>query len=158
MHPATCTWKTNKFNAIVGLTSSGTIASDIITTTFFTTYVEVFLPMMQPFDGISPNSILIMDNSYWSIHHVSNVKEITCQLAIVLLFQPCWRNFFIIDCLHALLSAVTTSTCCFSFRNSSSIQASCRSDWILELCLVGPPRRRWRWEAWQFHCGSVFRS
>ena len=42
--------------------------------------------MMQTFDGISLNSILIVDNC--SIHHVSKVKELLCQLGIVLLFLP----------------------------------------------------------------------
>ena len=79
-------------NAIVGLTASGILASEIITTTtvngdvFFDYLLGSLLPMMQPFDGSSPNSILIMDNC--SIHHISKVKERAQQSGIVLLFLP----------------------------------------------------------------------
>ena len=78
-------------NAIVGLTSNGIIASEIFTTTvdgdaFFDYLRGSLLPMLQPFDGSSPNSILIMDNC--SIHHISKVKELARQSGIVLLFLP----------------------------------------------------------------------
>ena len=61
-------------NAIVELTSSGVIASEILTTTvngdaFFDFLRGNLLPMMQSFEGTSSNSVLIMDNCL--IHHVS---------------------------------------------------------------------------------------
>ena len=78
-------------NAVVGLTSSGIIASKIAQTTmngetFFDFARGSLLPMMQPFDGRSPHSILIMDNC--SIHHVAEVKNLFQQAGIVVLFLP----------------------------------------------------------------------
>ena len=87
----TCTRKLvrgKRTNAIVAMSSSGIIASQIITTTVDG---DNFLrgnlvPMMQPFDGSSPNSILIMDNC--SVHHISAVKDLLQQAGILLLFLP----------------------------------------------------------------------
>ena len=78
-------------NAIVGMSSSGIIASQIISTTvdgdaFFDFLRGNLVPMMQAFDGSSPNSILIMDNC--SVHHVSTVKNLLQQAGILLLFLP----------------------------------------------------------------------
>ena len=78
-------------NAVVGLTSSGIIASKITQTTmngdtFFDFVRSSLLPMMQQFDGSSPHSILVMDNC--SIHHVAEVKELFQGAGIVLLFLP----------------------------------------------------------------------
>ena len=54
--------------------------------TFFDFARGSLLPMMQPFDGRSPHSILIMDN--FSIHHVAEVKDLFQQAGIVVLFLP----------------------------------------------------------------------
>lgn len=78
-------------NAIVGLSSSGVMASEIISTSvngdvFFDFLRGSLIPMMQPFDGRSPHSILVMDNC--SIHHVAEVKDLLQEAGIVLLFLP----------------------------------------------------------------------
>ena len=41
---------------------------------------------MRPFDGVSPHSILIMDN--FSVHHVNEVREVLQQAGILVLFLP----------------------------------------------------------------------
>ena len=73
-----------RINAVVGLSSS---ASKIISTSmngeaFFDFFLGSLLPMMQPFDGRSPHSIIVMDNR--SIHHLLEVKEVVLQAGIVL--------------------------------------------------------------------------
>ena len=73
-------------NAIVGLSSSGVVASEIVSTSvngdaFFDFLHGNLLPMMQPFDGRSSHSILVMDNC--SIHHISEVKELLRQAGVV---------------------------------------------------------------------------
>ena len=78
-------------NAIVGLSSSGVVASEIISASvngdaFFDFVRGNLLPMMHPFDGRSSHSILVMDNC--SIHHISEVKELLRQVGVVLLFLP----------------------------------------------------------------------
>ena len=80
-----------RINAIVGLSSSGVVASEIISSSvngdaFFDFLRGNLLPMMQPFDGRSSHSILVMDNC--SIHHISEVKELLKQAGVLLLFLP----------------------------------------------------------------------
>ena len=41
---------------------------------------------MRPFDGVSPHSILIMDNC--SVHHVNEVREVLQQAGILVIFFP----------------------------------------------------------------------
>lgn len=64
------------------LKSSGTVASD-----FFYDFIRgSLIPQMNPFDGSSPKSIVIMDNC--SIHHVSEVKQLFDAVGIPVFFLP----------------------------------------------------------------------
>ena len=79
----------NRTNAIVAMSSDGVVAAELTSSTvngdsFFDFTRGSLLPLMQPFDGSSPHSVLVMDNC--SIHHTSEVKDL--QQAGVILFLP----------------------------------------------------------------------
>ena len=80
-----------RFNAIVAMSTDGVVASEIMDNTingdrFFDFIRGKLLPMMRPFDGQSPNSVLVMDNC--SIHHITEVKQFLQQSGILVLFLP----------------------------------------------------------------------
>ena len=53
----------------------------------FTTFLEHhILPIMQPFNGINPRSILVLDNA--SIHHVNKVIELINSKGVMIRFMP----------------------------------------------------------------------
>ena len=43
-------------------------------------------PVLQPFNGVNPNSIIIMDNA--TIHHVHGVVELLESLGVLVYFLP----------------------------------------------------------------------
>ena len=43
-------------------------------------------PLMQPLNGVNPNSIIIMDNA--AIHHVDGVVELLESLGVLVYFLP----------------------------------------------------------------------
>ena len=80
-----------RVNAIAGLSQDGTIALELISGSVngvkFLEFVRgTLIPVMMPFDGVNPRSILVMDNC--TIHHVNEVESILLQAAIVVLFLP----------------------------------------------------------------------
>ena len=67
------------------LKSSGTVDSD-----FFYNFIRgSLIPQMNPFDGMNPKSIVIMDNC--SIHHVSEAKQLFDVVGIPVFFLPPYR-------------------------------------------------------------------
>ena len=55
----------------------------------FCDYIErSVLPVMMPFDGVNPRSILIMDNA--SIHHVQQVQDLVDNAGCLLWFLPAY--------------------------------------------------------------------
>ncbi len=54
--------------------------------TFINFTQKHILPILQPFDGCNPHSVVIMDNC--SIHHVREIAEIIDQVGAILLFLP----------------------------------------------------------------------
>ena len=53
----------------------------------FKTFLEEKLsPVLQPFNGVNPNSIIIMDNA--TIHHVDGVVELLESLGVLVYFLP----------------------------------------------------------------------
>ena len=78
-------------NAIAAIASSGILTVELTKDTvngdsFFDFIRGTLIPHMRPFDGISPHSILIMDNC--SVHHVNEVREVLQQAGILVLFLP----------------------------------------------------------------------
>ena len=78
-------------NAIAAIASSGVLTVELTKDTvngdsFFDFIRGTLIPHMRPFDGISPHSILIMDNC--SVHHVNEVREVLQQAGILVLFLP----------------------------------------------------------------------
>ncbi len=61
---------------------NGSVDSDI----FFDFIRGSLLPQLQPFDGTSPHSVVILDNC--SIHHVESIHELFEASGVLLLFLP----------------------------------------------------------------------
>ena len=81
----------DRINAIAAITSSGLLTVELTKATvngdnFFDFIRGTLIPHMRPFDGVSPHSILIMDNC--SVHHVNEVREVLQQAGILVLFLP----------------------------------------------------------------------
>ena len=58
-----------------------------------TTFLEHrILPIMQPFNGVNPRSILVLDNA--SIHHVNKVIELTNNRGVMIQFVPAYSPDF----------------------------------------------------------------
>ena len=80
-----------RVNAIAALSQEGIIALELVSGSvngvkFFDFVRSTLIPVMMPFDGVNPRSILVMDNC--SIHHIREVKAILNQAGIVTLFLP----------------------------------------------------------------------
>ena len=80
-----------RVNAIGGFSQDGTTALEVTSgsvngVTFFDFVRGALIPVMMPFDGVNPRSILVMDNC--TIHHVNEVEAILRQAGIVVLFLP----------------------------------------------------------------------
>ena len=71
------------------MTSDGILAKEVTTSSvngdcFFDFVRGSLIPMMKPFDGHSPNSVLILDNCF--VHNISEVTQLQTQAGIVVLF------------------------------------------------------------------------
>lgn len=80
-----------RINVIAGMTTEGIQALKIIRRTvdgsLFTDFVEQLLvPILNPFNGTSSNSVVIMDNC--SIHHVSGIESLITQTGALLHYLP----------------------------------------------------------------------
>ena len=78
-------------SAIAAIATDGLVALQVCRETVnsdkFYDFIRGYLiPQMTPFDGISPRSIVIMDNC--SIHHVSEIKTLLDSVGIPLFFLP----------------------------------------------------------------------
>ena len=60
----------------------GTVDGD----TFLEFVERDLLPVLQPFNGVNPNSVVIMDNC--SVHHVANVKSLIGEVGALLHYLP----------------------------------------------------------------------
>ena len=52
----------------------------------FLDFIRCLIPVLVPFDGVSPNSIVVMDNA--SIHHVDSVVETILSVGALVRFLP----------------------------------------------------------------------
>ena len=80
-----------RINAMTAITSSGLLTVELTKAnvngdSFFDFIRGTLIPCMRPFDGVSPHSILIMDNCV--VHHVIEVRDVLQQAGIVVLFLP----------------------------------------------------------------------
>ena len=65
--------------------TEGTVDGDL-----FVHFVEhSLLPILQPFDGKNPRSIVVMDDA--SVHHVNQVAELIHGAGALLCFLPAYR-------------------------------------------------------------------
>ena len=60
----------------------GTVDGD----TFLEFVERELLPVLQPFNGMNPNSVVIMDNC--SVHHVARVKSLISEVGALLHYLP----------------------------------------------------------------------
>ena len=82
-----------RINAVSAISTNGVLATEFTTSTasgefFFDFLRGTLLPLMHAFDGQSAQSILVLDNS--AIHHIDEVKAVTQQFGILLLFLPAY--------------------------------------------------------------------
>ena len=80
-------------NAIAALSAQGVIALEIEVGSvngvkFFDFLRGSLIPIVMPFDGQNPTSILVMDNC--SVHYVQEVRDLLRQSGILLLFLPAY--------------------------------------------------------------------
>jgi len=68
----------------------GTTNSEI----FYTFIEEHLLPQLQPFDGINPHGVVIMDNC--SIHHISEIVQMI-EVGSIIHFLPPYLIFMPIE-------------------------------------------------------------
>ena len=54
--------------------------------TFYEFILKQLIPILQPFNGINPNSVVIIDNC--SIHHVQDIVETIREVGAMLHFLP----------------------------------------------------------------------
>lgn len=78
-------------NAIAAISSAGVVAYQLVShtvdgTVFFDFIRSQLLPQLQPFDGESPASVVIMDNL--SVHHVEPVVCLLRESGVLVLFLP----------------------------------------------------------------------
>ena len=82
-----------RINAVSAISTNGVLATEFTTSTasgefFFDFLRGTLLPLMHAFDGQSAQSILVLDNC--AIHHIDEVKAVTQQFGILLLFLPAY--------------------------------------------------------------------
>ena len=80
-----------RISAIAAISTNGLLAYDLVKgcvngQTFLEFVQGKHLPEMQPYDGESHHSIVVMDNC--SIHHVQPVLETLKDMGILVLFLP----------------------------------------------------------------------
>ena len=80
-----------RVSTIAALSTNGIIAKDFLQGTcsgeeYFDFLRGSLIPQMLPFDGINPNSILIMDNC--SVHHTDEVTGLLQDSGILVLYLP----------------------------------------------------------------------
>jgi len=90
---ATChhTCERGKRLTIAALPTNGIIATDFLQCTCsgeecFDFLRGILMAQMLPFDGLNPNSILIMDNC--SVHHTDEVNTLLEESGILVLYLP----------------------------------------------------------------------
>ena len=75
----------SEVSAIVGLVGLDLKTSGTIDLNFFYNFLGgSWIPQMNPFDGSSPESIVVMDNC--SVHHLSKVKQLFDAIGIPMFF------------------------------------------------------------------------
>ena len=84
-------YRGTRLSAIVAMTCEGVMAKELTVGAIDGSKLSNFLrgkliPKMQPFDGESKHSILIVDNC--SIHHVQEVKDLLRDTGILYFFLP----------------------------------------------------------------------
>ena len=86
-----------RLSVITAMSSRGVEDIDIIDGTTngeaFTKFLEhSILPIMQPFNGVNPRSILVLDNA--SIHHVDKVLKLVNSKGMMIRFMPAYSPDF----------------------------------------------------------------
>lgn len=80
-----------RISVIAAMTSTGVLGTKVVrggvSGTDFIDFINInLLPHLKKFDGINPNSVIILDNC--SIHHVSGAKHCMTQIGSLVHFLP----------------------------------------------------------------------
>ncbi len=80
-----------RVNAIAAISTSGVLDCHSVTSSVdgdrFIYFVQnILLPHLQPFDGVNPHSVVVMDNA--SIHHVHGVAPLIESTGALLYYLP----------------------------------------------------------------------
>ena len=89
MSSSKCGWEACVYysgNAIRGIKDVFTTTDRVNGDVFEHFICECILPIILPFDGNNPHSILVMDNA--SIHHLERIEEIITGVGAKILFLP----------------------------------------------------------------------
>lgn len=83
--------KGKRYSAIAGLHMGGMLdvyvtAENVNADTFYEYVERCLLPYLLPFNGVNPNSVVILDNA--SIHHVERVVKLIEDTGAMVLFLP----------------------------------------------------------------------
>ena len=81
----------NRISAIIAMCTDGIIALELFQGTLngdrFLDFLRgSLIPEMQPFDGLSPQSVLVLDNC--SVHHVSTAIDLLREAGTLVIFLP----------------------------------------------------------------------
>lgn len=84
-------WRGQRVNALTAMSTAGildcyTTTGSVTADTFEEFVTESLSPLLQPFDGINPNSVIILDNA--SIHHVGRVVQAIQNTGAIVQFVP----------------------------------------------------------------------
>ena len=78
-------------SAIAAMTMDGVIAATVVEgnvdgNTFLQFLRHDLIPHLLPFDGVNPNSVVVLDNA--SIHHICAVTQLLTSLGVIVRFLP----------------------------------------------------------------------
>ena len=81
----------NRVSAIAAMCWNGILDVDLTTESvngdaFYDFVCGTLIPNMHPYDGQSPNSVIVMDNC--SIHHTNRVQQLLDNAGIILIYLP----------------------------------------------------------------------
>ena len=140
-------WRGEHASAIVGMSSSKIIDFHIVSgsvtaETFDHFVIDALLPHLQPFNGINPHSVIVLDNA--SIHHSSDALALTEKAGSVVQFLPPYSPDFnpIEEAFSKVKSVLKANEKAWSNLDTETAVAAALN------CITGEDCR-----SWCSHCG-----
>jgi hypothetical protein len=122
-------------------------AESIDADTFYEYVERCLLPYLLPFNGINPNSVVILDNA--SIHHIEQVVKLIEDTEAIVLFLPPYSPYImpIEECFSKVKSYLRASDPLIQVLNESEIK-----DMIISAFATITPND---WYSWIDRCGYM---